>query len=103
MARTRSTRLTSQEVADRLGVRVETVYAYVSRGLLSSTRAAGGRGSTFDPDEVEQLATSGGRRRAAPLRTWRGPVVDTDITLIENGRLYLRGVDAVQLSAAVGF
>ncbi|WP_426566154.1 citrate synthase family protein [Angustibacter sp. McL0619] len=103
MTNLRGTRLSTQEVADLLGVRLETVYAYVSRGLLSSTRAAGGRGSTFDRAEVEALAGSGGRRRAAPQRTWRGPVVDTDITLIDGGRLYLRGVDAVQLAAAVGF
>jgi citrate synthase len=95
--------MSTQEVADLLGVRLETVYAYVSRGLLTSTRAAGGRGSTFERAEVDALAGSGRRRRATPERTWRGPVVDTDITLIEDGRLYLRGVDAVALAGAVGF
>ncbi|GAA4358210.1 citrate synthase [Angustibacter luteus] len=98
------TRLTTQEVADLLGVRLETVYAYVSRGRLTSDRSAGGRGSTFDRDEVEALAQGDPRRRTAtPARTWQGPVVDTDITLIEEGRLYLRGVDAAELAASVGF
>src|SRR6185312_13698537 len=93
--------LTSREVADRLGVRLETVYAYVSRGVLTSRRAATGRGSTFDRAEVDALLDR--ERRGRPGRaprpsTWRGPVVDTDITLIEGGRLFLRGVDAVALA-----
>src|SRR3954451_9027855 len=102
-------RLTTREAADRLGVRLETVYAYVSRGLLTSRRAATGRGSTFDRDEVEALLTRDRRgKRAepgAPSRpaAWRGPVVDTDVTLIEDGRLFFRGVDAVALARAGGF
>lgn len=96
-------RLTSREVADRLGVRLETVYAYVSRGLLTSSRAAGGRGSTFDRVEVEALLDRERRGRPATARTWRGPVVDTDITLIEDGHLFFRGVDAVALAGTAGF
>ena len=98
-------RLTSREVADRLGVRLETVYAYVSRGVLTSRRAPTGRGSTFDRAEVDALLDRerpGGRASGRPARpsTWRGPVVDTDITLIEDGRLFFRGVDAVALARA---
>ena len=49
----------------------------------------------------------GAARRGRPGRpprpaTWRGPVVDTDITLIEDGRLFFRGVDAVALARAGG-
>ncbi|WP_188279482.1 helix-turn-helix transcriptional regulator, partial [Streptomyces sp. CBMA29] len=54
-------RISTREAARRLGVKPETLYAYVSRGLLVSQRAEGGRGSTFDPSEVEALA-----RRARP-------------------------------------
>src|SRR4051812_38743932 len=96
-------RLTTAEVAERLGVRLETVYAYVSRGLLTSQRVHGGRGSTFDPAQVRALAERGGHRDPATSRTWNGPAVDTDITLIQDGRLYLRGVDAGQLAGTVGF
>jgi citrate synthase len=98
-------RLTTQQAADRLGVKPQTVYAYVSRGLLHSQRAAAGRGSTFDHDEVDALLDRGRRLRPelAGARTWRGPVVDTDITLIAEGRLYFRGVDAVELSTSLGF
>jgi citrate synthase len=98
-------RLTTQETADRLGVKPQTVYAYVSRGLLRSERTSSGRGSTFDRDEVDALLDRGRRVRPAlaGARTWRGPVVDTDITLIADGRLSFRGVDAVELSRSLGF
>lgn len=58
-------RLTTRETAERLGVKPETVYAYVSRGQLSSNRAPGGRGSTFDAAEVDALARRTGRREPA--------------------------------------
>ncbi|WBP85028.1 citrate synthase [Kitasatospora cathayae] len=105
-------RLTTQQVAEQLGVKVETVYAYASRGQLSSERAPGGKGSTFDAREVAELAARG---RRAPVRPpageapagepWAGgPVtVRTELTLIENGRLYYRGRDAVELAAEHGF
>jgi citrate synthase len=98
-------RLTTHEAADRLGVRPQTLYAYVSRGLLHSERSPSGRGSTFDRREIDDLLDRGRRVRPdlAGARTWRGPVVDTDITLISDGRLYLRGVDAIQLSRSLSF
>ncbi|MEU6973238.1 citrate synthase [Kitasatospora aureofaciens] len=119
-------RLTTQQVAEQLGVKVETVYAYASRGQLSSERAPGGKGSTFDAREVAELAARGrraplrppgqasageppaaGRSAADPWTTaaWPGgPVtVRTGLTLIENGRLHYRGRDAVQLAAEHGF
>ncbi|GAB3686980.1 citrate synthase [Angustibacter aerolatus] len=88
--------MTSLEVADLLGVRLETVYAYASRGLLHSERAPGRRGSTFDRAEVEALR--GGARRPSSHGSWRGPVIDTDVTLVHEGRPYLRGVDLIELS-----
>ncbi|HEU4541620.1 MAG TPA: citrate/2-methylcitrate synthase [Jiangellaceae bacterium] len=84
------TRLTTQEVARRLGVKPETVYAYVSRGLLTSERGPGGRSSTFDPKQVDTLA--------ARQRRGGGEVVRTGITLIDDGRYYYRGVDAIELA-----
>lgn len=93
-------RLTSAEAAARLGIRLETLYAYVSRGRI--TRHRDSDGSTFDPLEVERLATERRRdpapiRRASPAGT---PlmILDTDLALIEDGRLYLRGRDIAELS-----
>ncbi|MFJ2093309.1 citrate/2-methylcitrate synthase [Streptomyces sp. NPDC087901] len=89
-------RLTTRETADRLGVKPETVYAYVSRGQLSSNRAPGGRGSTFDAAEVDALARRTGRREpTAPAGALSFP---TGVTLIGSDRYFFRGVDATELA-----
>ena len=84
-------RLTTAEAARRLGVKPQTVYAYVSRGLLHSTRDPGGRGSWFDAAEVERLVARSASRGG-------GPEIRTALTLISGGRLYYRGRDAVELA-----
>ena len=55
--------LTSEEAAARLGIKVSTLYVYVSRGLLQSHRAGDGRRSLFDVEDVERMArrSRGGR------------------------------------------
>ena len=55
--------LTSTEAAARLGVKRETLYAYVSRGLLHRSVSLDGRTSLFDPEEVDALRSN--RRRPA--------------------------------------
>jgi citrate synthase len=101
-------RIGTREAARRLGVKPETLYAYVSRGLLSSRRAAGGRGSTFDPDQVAALARRGRPSPPEPAGT-AGPAqggwgrIRTGITLIEADRYSFRGVDAVALADAYGY
>ena len=57
--------LTATEAARRLGVKPATLYAYVSRGVLSRVRAPDGRGSLFGAEEVERLARRGRPRRAS--------------------------------------
>ncbi|MGW2817043.1 citrate/2-methylcitrate synthase [Streptomyces sp. NPDC001415] len=96
-------RLTTREAAERLGVKPETVYAYVSRGQLSSERTPGGRGSTFDAKEVDALARRGGRREPGPGTPSGELTFRTGLTLIDKDRYYFRGVDAVELATAYGF
>ncbi|MFF7634007.1 citrate synthase [Kitasatospora sp. NPDC008050] len=109
--------MTTQQVAELLGVKVATVYAYASRGLLSSERVPGGKGSTFDAREVDALVAGQRRRLPRPPVAEAGtppfsvpglppvePVtVRTALTLIEDGRLYYRGADAVRLAERCGF
>lgn len=97
----RERRLTTREAAELLGVKPETVYAYVSRGQLDSRRAPGSRGSTFDADEVRALARRNRRDGGTAGATAAGQelTVRTRLTLIETDRLYYRGVDAVELAA----
>ncbi|MGW6468261.1 citrate synthase [Streptomyces rubiginosohelvolus] len=94
-------RLTTRQAAELLGVKPETVYAYVSRGQLSSVRAAGGRGSTFDAEEVRALARRSGRRDPSPAGS--DLAFRTGITLIEGDRCYFRGVDATELARRYGY
>jgi citrate synthase len=89
--------LTTEEAARRLGVKVPTLYAYVSRGVLASHRDPGGRGSLFDLADVEALATRsrGGRQTATRLAT-----ITTGVTQLHEdlGPIY-RGRRATDLAA----
>jgi citrate synthase len=89
-------RLGTEEVARRLGVKRETVYAYVSRGLLERHPASGPHDSQFDPEEVERLAERARRPdRSSALEV----VVETELTLLDPaGRLSYRGRDAIELA-----
>ncbi|MGW3728934.1 citrate synthase, partial [Streptomyces sp. NPDC000851] len=95
----REQRLSTKEAAELLGVKPETVYAYVSRGQLSSERVPGGRGSTFDAAEVEALARRNRRETGGNPGTGTDLAVRTRITLIDKDRYYFRGVDATELAA----
>ena len=80
--------LTTAEAAARLGVKPETLYAYVSRGLLTSTRGTGGRASTFDSAEVDALvATRGATRRPTGV----AETITTRLTLLEDDEYFYRG------------
>ncbi|MFJ6796957.1 citrate/2-methylcitrate synthase [Streptomyces sp. NPDC091268] len=89
-------RLSTREAAEVLGVKPATVYAYVSRGQLTSRRDPVGRGSSFDAAEVEALALRSRREAAAPAGEL---AVRTSLTLIGPDRYWFRGVDAVELAS----
>ncbi len=96
--------LDAQEAAERLGVSTPTVYAYVSRGLIRSESIPGTRRHRYRAADVEALAQRQKARRE-PEAAARGtlsfhgmPVLDSALTLIEGGRLYYRGHDALQLA-----
>ena len=95
--------LSSKEAARRLGVSAATLYAYVSRGLLRSEGTDGQRERRYRADDVAQLK----RRRdvgrkaesiAANALDFGTPVLESSLTLIENGRLFYRGQDAARLA-----
>jgi citrate synthase len=93
--------LTTRQAADLLGVKPETVYAYVSRGALTRQRGEDRRSSRFDRIEVERLAARhrrGGRAGALEV------VIDTELTLLDpEGALYYRGHDAIELARTSHF
>ncbi|GGT06198.1 citrate synthase [Streptomyces daghestanicus] len=96
-------RLSTREAAELLGVKPETVYAYVSRGLLDSRRTPGGRGSTFDAKEVRALARRNRREGGSTASPGGEPAVRTRLTLIDRDRYYFRGVDAVELAGRCSY
>src|ERR1700730_17326653 len=88
------------EAAERLGVKPATLYSYVSRGVLRRRRAPGGRGSHFDPGEVEALSRRGRPRREARLGEF---VIESGLTEIAGDRLRFRGMDAAELAVQRSF
>lgn len=93
--------LTSAQVADYLGVKIETVYAYVSRGLLVPVRRGGRGGSLFDAAAVHEIRD--GLARPARRATTAPVEVTTQITRIEGDQLFYRGQEAVALSGTWTF
>jgi citrate synthase len=92
--------ISTAEAAARLGVKRETLYAYVSRGLLARQRGTGGRTSLFDAAQVDALAARtrrGGRAGALEV------VVASAVTSLEGDRLRYRGRDATELAATGTF
>jgi citrate synthase len=96
--------ISTAQAAGILGVKTETVYAYVSRGLLHPVRAAGGTGgrhSEFDHREVERVAA---RRRRGGRAGSLDVLVETELTMLDPaGRLYFRGRDASMLARTSTF
>ena len=94
--------ISSREAARRLGVKPATLYAYVSRGLLRSAGVPDSRERRYHAEDVERLKRlrHAGRRSGTPPKPFNSlaPVLNSAICLIENGRLYYRGVDAADLA-----
>ncbi len=94
--------LAAGEAARELGVSVETLYSYVSRGMIRS-EAAGGRSRRYRAEDVRRLKERKQRRRdpeavVEGALSWGTPVMESAITLVTDDALYYRGQDAVTLS-----
>jgi citrate synthase len=92
--------LTAPEAADRLRIKLDTLYAYVSRGRLRSVMVPGTRERRYRSEDIQALldARSGMRPSQSSDPEALMPVIGSSICLIENGRFYYRGRDAVRLS-----
>lgn len=101
--------LTAKEAAAELGIQLPTLYAYVSRGLLHSEEAsAKTRARRYRREDVEALKQRKEMRRdpdkaVASALHFGAPVLESGITLIENGRLHYRGYDAIQMAQERAF
>lgn len=96
--------LTAQEAAKELGVSLATLYAYVSRGSIASEPGPEGRRARlYAADDVRRLRERKASRRdpdreARRAVRWGAPVLDSALTLIQDGALYYRGHSAVALA-----
>jgi citrate synthase len=87
-----------------LGVRSQTLYAYVSRGRISVRPDPDDpRRSLYRAADIAALAERKSRSRkisdvAAGAISWGEPVLASAITTVQGGRLYYRGRDAIRLA-----
>lgn len=91
------------EAADRLGIKQASLYAYVSRGVLTRRREPDGRASMFDADEVEELARRGRPRRQGGRTGHAELVIESALTEITPGTQRYRGYDATDLALRCSF
>ncbi|MBB2892358.1 citrate synthase [Flexivirga oryzae] len=94
--------ITTAQAADLLGVRIPTIYSYVSRGLLHPADVARSRhdGSVFPRGDVIALVEA--RRR--PRRGHFEMTIETAVTSVEpSGVLLYRGLDVAELATTHPF
>src|SRR5215216_5514902 len=100
-----SSYLTAGQAAQALGVKLPTLYAYVSRGLIRSEEMGNTkRERYYDAEDVQRLKERQQQRRdptsvIASALDWGAPVLESALTLIRDGKLYYRGQDAVTLAS----
>jgi citrate synthase len=96
--------IAAEEARDRLGVRPQTLYAYVSRGRVGvRPDPRDPRRSLYRAADIAALAERKARSRrpsdvAAGAINWGEPVLASAITTVRGGRLFYRGRDAIGLS-----
>ncbi|MEM9570535.1 MAG: citrate synthase [Pseudomonadota bacterium] len=88
----------------KLGVKAQTLYAYVSRGQISAqTHPHDPRSSLYSEADIDRLVRRRRRGRsrsdiASAAIAWGDPVMETRLTTVQNGRLIYRGVDAIKFA-----
>ena len=96
--------IVAEEARTRLGVRAQTLYAYVSRGRVQvRPDPSDSRRSLYRAADLAELSQRKARGRkvaevAASAISWGEPVLASSITTVEGGRLFYRGRDAITLS-----
>jgi len=89
--------LSSQQAADYLGIKLQTLYAYASRGLVKGLPGARGQGRRYRKEDLEPLRTRSTGAAARALR-FGEPVLDSRITRMSALGPRYRGHLAVELA-----
>lgn len=96
--------LTAAEALQVMGVRLQTLYANVSRKKIrAKPDPKDPRRSLYHEADVRKMARRrGGQRKATAVAAaaieWGDPILSSAISTVVDGRLYYRGRDAVVLS-----
>ena len=96
--------ISADEAMSRLRIKPQTLYSYVSRGLIEAADdEADPRRSRYRASDVAELATrkARGRNRASiavEAINWGEPVLSSELTTISHGRLFYRGKDVETLA-----
>lgn len=95
----------AQEASERLGVSRNTLYSYVSRGLIrSEPTSPNAKTSKYQALDVDRLATHS-RLYKAPIKAlqsstdWGVPILESAITMIDDETFYYRGHCVPELAA----
>lgn len=90
--------LDAKMAAEFLGVKRETLYAYVSRGLIRTFPASAAGSKMYLRQDLEQLQMSGRARSKLLGNPRQGPSLATSITVIDKAGPCYRGKLAVELA-----
>jgi citrate synthase len=95
----------ARTAARLLDVKLKTLYAYVSRGLVRSVDAPKGRARHYAIEDLRRLKSRSDARRghtavAASALDWGPPVLDSAITRIDPRGPHYRGQCAIDLARA---
>jgi len=96
--------LTADQAQTALGVRPQTLYAYVSRGRIEARPSASDpRKSLYRAADISRLVSRKAQGRGAAVVAeaaiaWGEPVLPSAITTVDRGRLFYRGRDAAALA-----
>jgi citrate synthase len=96
--------ISQEEACEALGVRKQTLYAYVSRGQIEVRQdPEQANRKLYRASDIASLLKkrSVGRARkniASSTMAWGEPIINTRISTIARGRLYYRGHDAIHLA-----
>ena len=91
--------LGAREAADYLGVKLQSLYAYASRGMLKSLPGTRGRARRYARADLEALRARSAGPAASALR-FGEPVLETRITRMTAHGPEYRGYEAVELARA---
>src|SRR5258708_21085053 len=100
--------VSSAEAARYIGVSRQTLYAYVSRGWVRSETGDSPRSRRYNRLDLERLrqrkeVRNEPARKLTTALSWGVPLLETELTLIDEGQLYYRGLSAVEMAVSTQF